>query len=133
MACVRGVRGSGQVLPADGMNINQLNIKEAVAAGCSAARLARASALPPSGNPGLAALRDRGASVLQLLEFGFKERDALRAGFPAHAVVAASQHELHKLRCARCVRCLHTRALPQHEAQDCVGILCVGMHTRVPP
>ncbi len=71
-----------QILPVDGMNINQINIKEAVAAGCAARGLSGASALPASAGLGLNALRDKGASAAQLNEYGESAGHKLRC---AHA------------------------------------------------
>mmetsp|Transcript_14612 Transcript_14612/g.25492 ORF Transcript_14612/g.25492 Transcript_14612/m.25492 type:complete len:421 (+) Transcript_14612:197-1459(+) len=89
---------NSKILPTAAMNINQLNIVAALQAASAAAGLGTASAVPTGGNPGLSILRDRGASSLQLLQFGYNEADQIRVGVARHSVVAACHHNLGSLR-----------------------------------
>ncbi|PNW82029.1 hypothetical protein CHLRE_06g270800v5 [Chlamydomonas reinhardtii] len=89
-----------KVFPTDGMNLNQLNVKNALWAAAAAHEYAvvdRALAAPALG---LAAVRDKGVGARQLLELGYREGDLLRAGFSHEDVCEVSNHDPARLRAA---------------------------------
>jgi hypothetical protein len=93
----RKTRPHPQILPLDGLNISQLNIKEALAAAVAAVDMERDKSVPSS-MVGLKVLTARGAAPQQVLSQGYEEADLLRAGVPRHELVATAQHHLPKLR-----------------------------------
>lgn len=60
-----------QILPLDGLNITQMNIRESVTAASAAACLPAERAVPASGSsPGLSLMRSRGGGATQILAAG---------------------------------------------------------------
>ncbi|KAG2445357.1 hypothetical protein HYH02_008822 [Chlamydomonas schloesseri] len=89
-----------KVFPTDGMNLNQLNVKNALWAAAAAHEYAvvdRALAAPAQG---LAAMRDKGVGARQLVELGYREGDLLRAGFSHEDVCEVAHHDPARLRAA---------------------------------
>lgn len=109
-----------QILPPDSLNINQLNLREALMAASAARQLPVERAVPGDGKcPGLQIMTERGAPPEAILEAGYRPVDALKAGYAPHAVVSAAQHDLRGLKDAGVsVRgCLTAPCVPQLAAR----------------
>ncbi|GFR43380.1 hypothetical protein Agub_g4452 [Astrephomene gubernaculifera] len=88
-----------KVLPKE-MNLNQMAVKQALWAASAAHEYHCVDRPLLAPVPALAVMRDKGVSMRQLFELGFRESELLRVGFGVEEVLAVSGHEPARLRAA---------------------------------